>query len=201
VQIHLSMRSIYITPESGKRRTTTRHRRFLLHPSIHAIAPSVPCSLLAPSAVFSSVPRSRRTYMKISSRRIQFTESPNQKPPRFAGLLCVSTRRPVLSFSNLTPAVASCLSYHIPFVLARPSVPANILKALILFKGANSGRKSSRGHIPHLDTSYRRKRESVFEVRPCGRYPLALNGRSNVFLRFAHYHFSGRAESNGTILK
>ena len=25
---------VYITPESGKRRTTTRHRRFLVHPSI-----------------------------------------------------------------------------------------------------------------------------------------------------------------------
>ena len=65
MQIHLSMRSIYITPESGKRRTTKRHRRILLHPSIPCHCSICSMFSLSPERRLSSVPRFRRTYMKI----------------------------------------------------------------------------------------------------------------------------------------
>ena len=65
MQIHLSMRSIYITPESGERRATTRHRRFLVHPSIPCDCSVCSLLFLSPERRIFSVPRFRRTYMKI----------------------------------------------------------------------------------------------------------------------------------------
>jgi hypothetical protein len=64
VQIHLSMRSIYTPPESGKRRASYVSLPLLSHLFIHAIYSPVPCSLLAPSAAFPTPKRFRVAYMK-----------------------------------------------------------------------------------------------------------------------------------------
>jgi hypothetical protein len=64
VQIHLSMVSIYIPIESGKRRTSNVRLPLLSHPFNHAVYPPVPCSLLAPSDALPSPKRFRVAYMK-----------------------------------------------------------------------------------------------------------------------------------------